>query len=503
MSSLQQQLEQCLQEADRYRLLAEQSTDLISRHSATPDWTFIDVNAAITPLLGYTAEEIIGTSGYALFHPEDADNLKNRSDRVRYRDGLYTNVYRYRHKLGHYVWFETTSRSIRDAAGQPQEVICVSRDVTERELALQSTRRLARVVEAASDLILFCNDQDHLFSYGNEAAQHTLGLSRVALTELHLSELFNRQTYQQEVLEALQQAAVQGVWIGAIPLQLPAHSQRIAELREVIAHRDRSKDRIEYYTLIGRDVTQRRRAEEQAKRQQAEMAHMSRLLSVGEMATELAHEINQPLATILNYSNGTLRQLEENPSANPALVIQSLQRISRQANRAAEIIRRMRRFVQRSEFQRSTFAINECCLDVVGFLDLDARERDIRFSFNFDAGDPLVEADRVQIEQVLLNLIRNALEAYAAQQCRQGEIRIETLAEERHVRVSVHDDAGGICSDMQVRLFEPFATSKPNGLGMGLSISRTLIESHGGQLWADSEDGRSHFHFKLPLRCSE
>lgn len=501
MIDLQQELERCQQEADRYRLLAEQSTDLISRHSATPEWTFIDVNRAIEPLLGYQAEEIIGTSGYALFHPEDADNLKNRTDSVRYRDGLYTNVYRYRHKQGHYIWFETTSRTIRDNEGTPVEVICVSRDVTERERALQATRRLAKVVEASSDMILFCQHNNLVLTYLNESAQRTLNTA--GLSPKHrLPHLFNKTQFNNEVIPALNHAAKEGYWHGAIPMDLADESGRVAELREIIAHRDRNnRQNIDYYTLIGRDVTARKLAEQQYKRHQNEMAHMSRLLSVGEMATELAHEINQPLATILNYSNGTLRQIEEQQISNISQTGRALELISKQAHRAAEIIRRIRRFVQRTEIQYAPFDINDCCQEVVTFLNQDARDQHISFQFDFATPSPFAYGDRVQVEQVLLNLLKNSMEAYTCHPCSSPSIQIKTLTEGQQVIVSVADQAGGIKPEMITQIFEPFTTSKSNGLGMGLSISRSLIESHGGQLWAES-DGRkqSCFYFKLPLR---
>ncbi|MFN3881048.1 MAG: PAS domain S-box protein [Nitrincola lacisaponensis] len=504
MTDLQQALLHCQKEANRYRLLAEQSTDLISRHTATPEWTFIDVNPAIEPLLGYRAEEVIGTSGYALFHPDDADNLKNRTGDVRYRDGLYTNVYRYRHKRGHYIWFETTSRTIRDELGHPLEVICVSRDVTERELAQQATRRLAKVVEASSDMILFCQHTSLILTYQNESAQRTLSSAGPTLRN-RLPHLFTEALFHEAVVPALNQAAQQGNWHGAIPMALDDDSGRVAELREVIAHRDRNnRKHVDYYTLIGRDVTARKHAEQQYKRQQNEMAHMSRLLSVGEMATELAHEINQPLATILNYSNGTLRQIEEQQLKDVSQTRRALELISRQAHRAAEIIRRIRRFVQRTEVQYTAFDINDCCHEVMTFLNQDARDQQICFQFDLDPDCPIVYGDRVQVEQVLINLLRNAIEAYASHPCESPLIHIKTRQENQQVQISVCDQAGGVAPEMMSQLFEPFTTSKVNGLGMGLSISRSLIESHGGQLWAES-DGQSQscFHFKLPSRNTE
>ncbi len=500
-SSTELELAQCREEADRYRLLAEQSTDMISRHTPTREWTFIDVNAAVDKMLGYTATEIIGTKGYDLFHPDDADNLVKRAESVRYRSGIYTNVYRYRHKKGHYIWLETTSRTIRDAAGEPVEIICVSRDVTERELAQQAMRRLARVVESSSDMIMFCNHDSRQLTYLNESAYKTLGAEKDKPAVFYLEQLFQPEIYETLVAAALEHAALHGVWYGSIALRLPG-SQRTAEIREIIAHRSRTEKRkVEYYSIIGRDITLRKKAEAEAKRHQLEMAHMSRLLSVGEMATGLAHEINQPLAAILNYCRGTQRRLEDGTADDIGTIRHSMELITRQAIRAAEIIKRIRSFVRRTEYQRLPFSVNEACREVSQFLHQEALDHQIRFEFALDPADPVLLADKIQIEQVLLNLMRNAIEAYSDCDRPHRPVIISTRKNGGYIYISVKDAAKGISPDGLAKLFEPFYTSKSTGLGMGLSISRTIIETHGGQLWAES-DGQTgtQFHCKLPLK---
>lgn len=490
------------EEANRYRLLAEQSTDMISRHTTSLDWTYIDVNPAVKNVLGYTPEEIIGTSGYAGFHPDDADNLSKRDDSVRYREGMYSYVYRYRHKEGHYIWLETTSRVIRDQQGKPLEVICVSRDVTEREETQQAMRRLARVVEASSDMIMFCNHKTHRLTYLNESAYHTLGTEQDTPISYHLSQLFAPEILETLVRDALSHAQAHGVWYGSIPLMLPKQLNRVAEVREVIAHRNRREDdQIDYYSIIGRDITLKRRAEEESKRQQLELAHMSRLMSVSEMAAGLAHEVNQPLASILNYCHGTQRRLDEGVEDPVATVSGAMKLIMKQAKRASDIIKRMRAFVRKTEHQRIEFSINDSCKEVAGFLYQEALDHNINFELRLAPNLPALLADRVQIEQVLLNLMRNAIEAYADCNKTHRPVIISTYTTDGYIHVSVEDRGKGISAEALERLFEPFYTSKSSGLGMGLSISRTIIETHGGQMYAES-DGQSgtRFNLKLPLR---
>lgn len=500
-SDNQTELERYKEEAKRYRLLAEQSTDMISRHTATKEWTYIDVSPAVERVLGYTVDEMIGIEGYSLFHPEDADNLQKRATSVRYRRGMYTNVYRYRHKQGHYIWLETTSRTIRNEEGVPVEIICVSRDVTEREMAQQATRRLARVVEASSDMIMFCKHETLQLTYMNEAAYITLGTEKENPIVFYLDQLFAEETLANQVRPAMAMAAEQGTWYGSIPVRIPTNPKRMAEVREIIAHRSRTENmKVEYYSIIGRDITLKRKAEEEAKRHQLEMAHMSRLLSVGEMASGLAHEINQPLAAILNYCRGSQRRMDEGRSDLES-VSKAMELITKQARRAAEIVKRMRSFVKKTEFQRISFPINEACEEVSSFLHQEAIDYNISFEFNLDESQPTLLADKIQIEQVLLNLMRNAIEAYGGCDKRYRPVIISTRRTTGYIEISVKDEGKGVNQEDLAKLFEAFYSSKESGLGMGLAISRTIIETHGGQLWAES-DGLTgtEFHLKIPIK---
>ncbi|MCP4595879.1 PAS domain-containing sensor histidine kinase [Neptuniibacter sp.] len=495
-------------EAERYRLMYEQSTDMLSRHTATPEWTFIDASPACEKILGYTVDELIGLSSYDQMHPEDANNLKKRAKSVKYSNGVYTNLHRYRHKDGHYLWLETTSRTIRDNDGKALEVICVSRDVTGRELAEQSTRRLARVVEASSDMILFCDHQNKQITYMNESCYRTLGLSKQSNTTRFLQQFFIKGQYEDVVRPALQDAAVFGNWLGSIPMRLPTSlkKRRYAEVREIICHHNSNESNqplVEYYTVIARDITAQKKAQEAAKKQLQEITHMSRFLSVGEMATGLAHELNQPLGAIMNYCRGSKRRLQElDTSDDLSAIKEAMDLIAKQAKRASEIIKRMRNFVRKTDSKYSSFSINKACQDVCGFLTQEARDNAISFEFSFKKGLPNIYADRIQIEQVLLNIIRNAIEAYTNTQKTLRPIAITTTRENGSIEITVTDAAKGIPEVQLNSIFEPFQTSKSNGLGMGLPISRSIIENHGGQLWAQS-DGITGTEFKIRLPLQE
>ncbi|MFT6915574.1 MAG: two-component system sensor kinase FixL [Motiliproteus sp.] len=485
------------QPLDRYRQLAEKSPDFISRH-APGNLVFIDVNPAVEKILGYRSDEIIGLSANDLFHPEDVGSWKNGTSNVTYNEGVYTSTYRLRHKNGDYIWLETTSRTIRDPdTGKLEEIICVSRDVSERVQADNNLTRLARVVEATSDLVLFCNANFQI-NYLNESAIRTLNINKARFPTLQLDELLTKHNYSLFQRTILPLVLKTGDWRGELALEPESIGQRIAIVQQVIAHRDEEGE-LSYFSIIGRDISEQRKAEAEAMQYQLEMAHISRLMSLGEMASGLAHEINQPLGAILNYSQGTLRRIEEGSISELCGVTQALQLISRQAHRAADIIRRLRGFVKKTEYQRMNFSINAVCEEIAQFMVQEARNAGIQFLFRLDASEPSLLADKVQIEQVVLNLIRNSIEAYSGNDLNSKKlITLTTQQSAQELQVRISDNASGITQSQMNNLFEPFFTSKETGLGMGLSISRTIIEAHGGRLRAES-DGRSGSTFTISL----
>ncbi|MEH6471867.1 MAG: PAS domain S-box protein [Halopseudomonas sp.] len=491
------QQEDDYQPLDRYRQLAEKSPDFISRH-APGDLVFIDVNPAVEKILGYSSDEIIGRSANELFHPKDVGSWKNGTSNVTYNEGVYTSTYRLRHKNGDYIWLETTSRTIRDPeTGKLEEIICVSRDVTERIQADRTMTRLASVVEATSDLVLFCN-ADYQVRYLNESAIRTLNIDKARFPTLHLDELISKQNNVQLYQEILPLVLKTGDWRGELALEPESIEDRVAVIQQIIAHRNEEGE-LSYYSIIGRDITEQRKAEAEAMQYQLEMAHISRLMSLGEMASGLAHEINQPLGAILNYSQGTLRRIEDNSISDLSGVTKALQLISRQAMRAADIIKRLRGFVKKTEYQRMDVSINSLCEEIAQFMEQEARNTGIQFLFQLDPEKPTIHADKVQIEQVVLNLIRNSIEAYSNNQDKSDKlITITTQQTAQQLQVRISDNASGMTQNQMNNLFEPFFTSKESGLGMGLSISRTIIEAHGGNLQAES-DGHSGSTFTISL----
>ncbi|HSV23549.1 MAG TPA: ATP-binding protein, partial [Xanthobacteraceae bacterium] len=230
---------------------------------------------------------------------------------------------------------------------------------------------------------------------------------------------------------------------------------------------------------------------------QSELVHISRLTAMGEMASALAHELNQPLSAITNYMKGSRRLLETQADETSAMVREALEKASEQSLRAGQIIRRLRDFVARGEAERRVESIKKLIEEASALALVGAKEHGIRVRFQFDPSVDVVLADRVQIQQVLVNLMRNAIEAM--EQSERRELLLSTApAEDGMVSVNVTDTGTGIAPEIASQLFQPFITTKPHGMGVGLSISRTIIEAHGGQIWVEpNPNGGTVFRFTL------
>ena len=248
-----------------------------------------------------------------------------------------------------------------------------------------------------------------------------------------------------------------------------------------------------------RDITDLKRMEAEVRSRADELAYVGRLNTMGEMAASIAHEINQPLCAISSYAQ-TCISLLANDSANRDEIVNAMQQVAIQADRGGEIIRRLRAFVRKQAPKSSPHGINAVVSEAAEFIRSDLRQKNVNLTFDLIDPDPLVMADGIQIEQVLLNLIRNGLEAIEMHPNSARIITVRTLPPvDGFVEVQVIDSGPGIPDSVMRHLFEPFFTTKSHGMGMGLSISHSIIQNHEGRLWAsNSPDGGACFHLTLP-----
>jgi two-component system sensor kinase FixL len=255
-----------------------------------------------------------------------------------------------------------------------------------------------------------------------------------------------------------------------------------------------------HFTGFVRDLTERQQAETRLQQLQGELVHMSRLTALGEMASALAHELNQPLSATANYLTGAQRLLADGDPAKAASAREALGKAADQSIRAGQIIRRLRDFVARGETERRVEGLAKLVEEASALALVGAKEKGVRVRFELDPRFDLVLADRVQIQQVLLNLMRNAIEAMEGQPER-GLVISSGPGEDGMVVVSVADTGTGISPEIAPQLFQPFVTSKSQGMGVGLSISRTIVEAHGGRIWVEPNP-RGGTVFRLTLRSA-
>ncbi len=254
-----------------------------------------------------------------------------------------------------------------------------------------------------------------------------------------------------------------------------------------------------HFTGFVRDLTEHQQTQAKLQELQSELVHMSRLSAMGEMASALAHELNQPLAAISNYMKGSRRLLAASAELNIGKIETALDRAADQAIRAGQIIRRLRDFVSRREAEKRVESLAKL-MEEAGALGLTgAREQNVTLKLELDPRCDRILVDRVQIQQVLVNLFRNALEAMAGSPTRELTATSMKTADDM-VELSISDTGHGFSETALANLFQTFFTTKETGMGVGLSISRSIVEAHGGRMWAETNpSGGATFRLTLPI----
>ncbi|MCH8922758.1 MAG: hypothetical protein IIA67_06375 [Planctomycetes bacterium] len=326
----------------------------------------------------------------------------------------------------------------------------------------------------------------------NDAAER---VSQGAVSELRGMPLENVHPDSSEIAADVRQCFLQRSTIQReLPCRLPAAGvETIAEASCVFIPPD-------LVMVHLADIGDRKRAEEKIRQHQEELAHVTRLSTMGEVAAELAHEINQPLFAIANYAQACSRFLRSSDPQSAAEVAECVEHITGQVQRAGTITRRLSEFISKRSPERSKVAIDDLVRCGGMLVEPEGRSQGVKLTYRLDARGIYVQADAVQIEQVVINLIKNAFEATDELQPHRREVVVSTARCNGEVEVSVVDRGVGVSAANRKRLFEPFFTTKPNGMGMGLAICRTIVRDHGGHLVAiDNPPRGTIFRFRLPI----
>ncbi|HJU71903.1 MAG TPA: PAS domain S-box protein [Paucimonas sp.] len=462
----------------------------------------IYVNSAFCRMVGLSAEELIGCRPpFPYWPPEDNTTQMHNLEltlagnapaggfqmRIMQASGGHTDVR---------IYVSPLIDSDRRQTGWMASMIDITEPVRARAELVASHERFVTVLDgldaamyvadAQNDEILFANRAFHAV-FGAEA----VGRSRVGLTACcqHDPALLLRDPRQ--------------LTLADLPCELYDGEMRNTRTGRWYYQRDRAIKWVDGRVVrmsIATDITESKQIEDENLRQQTRLEQTSRLISMGEMASTLAHELNQPLAAIANYSMGCVSRLESG-AYQPEDLLVAMQKASFQAERAGKIIRRMRDFVRKSEPCCVSVPLAEIVEEAIGFAEIEARKADIIIHVDIAPTLAPVHADRIMIEQVLLNLVKNGIEAMeqTPHQCRQLTVAAH-CNDEGQVEVEVRDNGHGIAVGEIEKLFTPFFTTKSQGMGMGLNICRTIIEFHKGRLWADANPkGGTIFRFTLPI----
>ena len=475
----------------RFRAMADAAPVMIWMAGTDKLCTFF--NRGWLAFTGRTMNQELGNGWTEGVHPEDFDRCFRTYDEAFNARREFTMEYRLRRHDGDYRWVLDSGAPRVEADGTFLGYIGSAFDVTDLK---RSEERMRLVVEAAPNAMVMVNREGHIILL-NDQTEKVFGYAR--------EELLGRSI---DVLIPERHRSVHAD-LSHDYLLAPA-ARAMGERRDLHGRR---KDGSEVPVEVGlnpistpegtailasiNDITARRKVEVETAQQRNELTHLSRVAMLGELSGSLAHELNQPLTAILSNAQAALRFLARDPG-NIAEIRNILEDIAEDDKRAGEIIRRLRTLLRKGEVRHRPLEVNEVVLDVLRLMRSDLLNRDVAVSSELAVDLPWVEGDRVQLQQVLVNLVMNGCDAMDGAS---GDRRLtlRTAVAGGEVEVSVADRGRGIPPGELERVFEPFVSTKEEGLGLGLAVCRSIVAAHHGRLWAaNNADRGASFRFTLP-----
>ena len=531
-----QQVEALAESERRYRTLVTSSN--VGIYETDQHGSTLYVNPRWCELTGRPAESGEGQGWIDCIHPDDRAAVCTAFEHTLKTGDPFAMEYRYVTPTGQINWVYGAAVPLRNEQGEITGFIGNVIDISDQKRALTelqfSEERFRRMADSAPVLI-WTTTLDGNISYCNRAWLQFTGrsleeeLGHGWLEGVHpedrdqcIRAYSNAEASHSEVGLAyrLRRADGEYRWMqhSGAPKLLAGGELRgyigscfdVTDQRRATETLLRAKEELERHVAertaalqdanrqLQQLLVEQARAEERLQQQQVHLAHVSRLSVMGEMAAGLAHELNQPLFAIQNYTAGILRRWSAPDDCRPEMR-DVIQQIAQESTRAAVIIRRVREFARKQIGERISLPLNNIVREVLQLLGSELRQFKVEVTLKLADDLPAVSVDQVQIQQVLVNLVRNALESMDALPLRQRRLTINTYLSNGEVHCLVQDSGPGISREVRRRLFEPFFTTKRDGLGMGLSISRSIVEAHGGALQAEVQTEGAVFHFSIPL----
>ena len=472
--------------------------------STLPDGSVDFINQRLSDSTGLSADALSNSGWSSIVHPDDLARYIRQRQAALAAGEPTENEVRIRTGDRDYRWMLVRNVPLRDRAGKIIKWYGTGIDIEDRKRAEEQLRRSEAYLSEAQRLsrtgsfgwqvstgdILWSEQTYQIFGYDDSASPSL----KLVIDRTHPDD-------RQRVRQLLEQVATDGAGFDTKHrLLMPDGAVKYLH---VVAHAMRDSSGVVEFIGAVTDLTPAKKADESLRKAQADLAHVNRVTTLGQLAASLAHEINQPIAGASINAHSCLRYLKrEQPDLDGAG--QAASRMVRDVNRAADIISRIRRFFRKDAPTQESVDVNEVIREMVVLLSNEITQHSISVRTELAANLPAVLGDRVQLQQVLMNLMINSIDAMKnVEGTRQLTLNSE-LGEDKQLLVSVHDTGSGLPMDQPDQIFTAFFTTKSYGTGMGLSISRSIVESHGGRLWAINNSGQGAcFKFTLPAAAAD
>lgn len=486
--------------ADELELFIESTTDralfLLDANGVVTSWT-----AGAELVTGWPAAEMIGRSGDDLYTSQDRGLNVPSADRIAAlsKSPLRREEWRVR-RDGSEFMADVTLVVLRGKSGEVRGFGQSLADITNRKAREQALRQselhFRSILATVPDAMIVIDERSTVLSF-SAAAERLFGYAETEVVGQNVSVLMpvpDRERHDEYVGRYMRTGERRIIGIGRV---VTGQRRDGSVFPMELSVGEANVDGVRIFTGFVRDLTTQQLAELKMKEMQAELVHVSRVSAMGAMASTLAHELNQPLTAIANYLEAGRDLLDaREEDAVSEILKEAMDEATKEALRAGQIVRRLRDFVARGETEREAHDLPDLIAEAARLGLLGATQHGIRLMTDLDPEASRVVVDRIQIQQVLVNLLRNAAEAVAAGESR--DICVATSREDAMVRVTVTDTGRGLDPTIAPRLFEAFTSSKDEGMGLGLSICRTIVEAHGGRIWVDpNPTGGASFHFTI------
>jgi PAS domain S-box-containing protein len=501
--------EEALRESEEQRRRAEEIA-LVMKVNVGLDGRWLKVSPSFCDYLGYSKEELIGRHSREMTHVDDrAEDARQCARLLAGEINTFEREKRHHRRDGRIVWSYVNCSRVVNRAGEPQFFKTYIRDITEerssKEALLQSEARLRQSEQRLKHLISNCPVGLYICKASGDYAATFVSETISSQTGYETEEFLDDPGFWATHIHPDDRESVMA-GLAILPEQgRVSHEYRFRHKNgtyrwmydesSMLLGRDGQPEEIVGFWM---DVTERKLAEEQLRQKESQLAHVSRLSTMGEMVAGIAHEINQPLSAIANFAAAANNALAAMNFDDESPIATWLQQVNAEAVRCGDIIRRLRKFVKKDEEDRKSVDLNQVVRDAVALIESTLHHQSITIDCKMPDSGPQVMVNQVQLQQVLVNLLRNACDA--VRESTTPRINIHVDLQDGHAHLSIQDNGPGVEEHQRQRLFDAFFTTKKDGMGMGLPISKSIVEAHGGSLRFDPGTPRgARFHMELPV----